>query len=104
VITDALMTCGAGNVFDDLGTAAPAVTREAVLLRDPALILVSAPPGHGDDWLAEWRKFPALAAVRNGHLVKYSDERIDRMGPSVIAATANLCEVIDGARGPATKR
>jgi iron complex transport system substrate-binding protein len=98
VITDALATCGATNVFADLGTAAPAVTRESVLLRDPALILVSAPPGYGDDWLAEWRKFPALAAVRDGHLVKYSDERIDRMGPSVIAATAHLCEVIDAAR------
>jgi iron complex transport system substrate-binding protein len=98
VITDALATCGATNVFVDLDTAAPAVTREAVLLRAPALILVSAPPGYGDEWLAEWRKFPALAAVREGRLVKYSDERIDRMGPSVIAATANLCAVIDRAR------
>jgi iron complex transport system substrate-binding protein len=101
VITDALATCGATNVFGDLDTAAPAVTRESVLLRNPALILVSAPPGYGDDWLAEWRRFPALAAVRDGHLVKYSDERIDRMGPSVIAATAHLCEVIDGARSVA---
>ena len=28
----------------------------------------------------------------------YTDERIDRMGPSVIAATASLCELIDRAR------
>jgi len=101
VISDALALCGATNVFGELTTAAPAVTREAALLRDPDLILVSAPPGHGDEWLAEWRKFPALKAVRNGHLVKYTDERIDRMGPSVIAATANLCEVIDHGRDPA---
>jgi len=98
VISDALALCGATNVFGDLTTAAPAVTREAAVLRDPQLILVSAPPGYGDDWLAEWRKFPALDAVRNGHLVKYTDARIDRMGPSVIAASAHLCEVIDGAR------
>jgi iron complex transport system substrate-binding protein len=101
VITDALELCGATNVFADLTTAAPAVTREAAVLRDPQLILVSAPPGYGDDWLAEWRKFPALDAVRHGHLVKYTDPRIDRMGPSVIAASAHLCEVVDGARaGP----
>jgi iron complex transport system substrate-binding protein len=98
VISDALGLCGATNVFADLSTAAPAVTREAAVLRDPQLILVSAPPGYGDDWLAEWRKFPALDAVRNGHLVKYTDPRIDRMGPSVIAASAHLCEVVDGAR------
>jgi iron complex transport system substrate-binding protein len=98
VITDALALCGATNVFAELGTAAPAVTREAAVLRDPDLILVSAPPGEGEGWLAEWRKFPALSAVRNDHLIKYSDLRIDRMGPSVIAATANLCSVIDQAR------
>jgi iron complex transport system substrate-binding protein len=105
VITDALTLCGAVNVFADLATAAPAVTREAAVLRNPDLILASAPPGAADDWLAEWRKFPALAAVRERHLVSYVDVRIDRMGPSVIAATGNLCAVIDEARGaPAVVR
>jgi iron complex transport system substrate-binding protein len=98
VITDALTLCGAVNVFADLETAAPAVTREAAVLRNPEMILASAPPGAADEWLAEWRNFPALAAVRNGQLVSYADTRIDRMGPSVIAATGQLCEVVDGAR------
>jgi iron complex transport system substrate-binding protein len=98
VITDALRLCGATNIFADLGTAAPVVTREAAVLRNPELILASAPPAAAADWLEQWRRFPALAAVRNGHLVSYTDERIDRMGPSVIAATANLCAVIDKAR------
>ena len=98
VINDALRLCGAHNVFADLGTAAPAVTRESVVLRDPELIIASGPPGAGDPWLAEWRKFPALSAVRNGRLLAYSDLRIDRMGPSVIAATGSLCEVIDRSR------
>jgi iron complex transport system substrate-binding protein len=98
VINDALQLCGAVNIFADLETAAPAVTREAALARDPELILASAPPASADAWLAEWRRFPSIAAVRNGHLVSYTDERIDRMGPSVIAATANLCEVVDRGR------
>jgi len=98
VISDALRLCGATNVFADLETAAPAVTREATVLRDPQLIIASAPPGVTEEWLAEWRKFPALSAVRDAHLSSYSDERIDRMGPSVIDATASLCELIDRAR------
>jgi iron complex transport system substrate-binding protein len=98
VITDALKTCGAINIFADLGTAAPAITREAAVLRDPELILVSAPASASADWLTEWRRFPAMAAVRNDALVSYVDERIDRMGPSVIDATGNLCVVIDKAR------
>ncbi len=98
VINDALRLCGAVNLFADLETAAPAVTREAVLARDPELILASAPPASAQAWLAEWRRFPSISAVRGGQLVSYSDERIDRMGPSVIAATASLCEVIDRGR------
>ena len=98
VITDALSLCGASNIFADLATAAPAVTREAAVLRNPAVILVSAPPAVADEWLAEWRKFPTLTAVRDEHLVRYSDPRIDRMGPSVIAATASLCAVLENTR------
>ncbi len=98
VINDALLLCGATNIFADLGTAAPAVTREAALARDPELILASGPPESGNTWLDEWRRFPTVAAVRHGRLVAFTDERIDRMGPSVIAATRNLCSVIDRAR------
>jgi iron complex transport system substrate-binding protein len=104
VISDALKLCGAVNVFGELETAAPSVTREAALLRDPEMIVVSGPPASTEAWVAEWRKFPALAAVQSGHIVSYADERIDRMGPSVIAATGNLCAVIDGARRPRPAR
>ena len=100
LITDALAVCGASNIFADLATAAPAVTREAAILRDPDLILISAPPASADEWLAEWRKFPSLRAVRDGRVMPYSDERMDRMGPSVIAATASLCELVERARVP----
>jgi iron complex transport system substrate-binding protein len=98
VINDAMQLCGARNLFDDLDTAAPAITREAALARDPELILASAPPDSAQTWLDEWRRFTTVAAVRNGQLVAHTDERIDRMGPSVIAATAELCRVIDAAR------
>lgn len=104
VISDALRLCGATNIFADLDTAAPAVTREATVMRDPQLIVASAPPGAADAWLAEWRKFPALSAVRDAQLVSYADARIDRMGPSVIDATASLCALIDRARpAPVTR-
>jgi iron complex transport system substrate-binding protein len=98
VINDALRLCGASNVFADLGTAAPSVTREAALARDPELVLASGPPDATSAWLDEWRRFTTLTAVRRGRLVGINDERIDRMGPSLIAATARLCELIDAAR------
>ena len=98
VINDALNLCGASNVFADLATAAPAVTREAAVLRNPDLILMSAPPASTEEWRAEWARFPTMSAVRKGLVRTYSDERMDRMGPSVVEATAGLCELIDGTR------
>jgi iron complex transport system substrate-binding protein len=98
VIDDALRLCGARNVFDDLETAAPAVTRESVLARDPELIIASGPAKTAAAWLEEWRRFPTVSAVRRGQLVAHTDERIDRMGPSLIGATGSLCAVIDRAR------
>jgi iron complex transport system substrate-binding protein len=104
VINDALRLCGARNVFDDLSTAAPSITRESVLARDPQLIIASAPAQPAKSWLEEWRRFASLSAVREGRLVAYSDERIDRMGPSVIAATALLCETVDSARNRSARK
>jgi len=104
VISDALQVCGATNIFADLATAAPAITREAALLRDPDLIIISSPPGAGTEWLAEWRRFPTMSAVRNGHVLSYFDERLDRMGPSVFAAAAGLCELIERGRTPQAAR
>lgn len=104
VISDALALCGATNIFADLQTAAPAVTREAAVLRDPDLIIVSAPPQAGTEWIEQWRRFPTLRAVRNGRVLAFSDERMDRMGPSVLAAAASLCELVDRARAPVETR
>jgi iron complex transport system substrate-binding protein len=104
VITDALELCGATNIFADLQTAAPAVTREAVVLRDPDVIVISSPPQSAGEWTAQWRRFPTLSAVGNGRVLVYADERMDRMGPSVLAAAASLCELIDRARDPAKPR
>jgi iron complex transport system substrate-binding protein len=101
LITDALRLCGATNIFGDLETAAPAITREAVLARDPQLIIASAPRESAERWLEQWRAYPNLDAVRRRNLVSYSDERIDRMGPSVIAATEQLCRIIEPARSAA---
>jgi iron complex transport system substrate-binding protein len=98
LMSDALTVCGAVNVFGDLGQLSPAVQTEAVITRDPQLIIAVAPPGGGAQWLEAWRKFPSLQAVRTGNLLDFEDQALSRLGPSVLAATANLCGQIDIAR------
>ncbi|MBV6415917.1 MAG: Vitamin B12-binding protein [Steroidobacteraceae bacterium] len=99
IVTDALAVCGARNVFAGEHTAAPALGTEAVLARNPGVIVVSAPRAEASKWVAEWRRFPHFAATAAGHLYVFDDPRLDRMGPGAIDATAALCRLLDAARG-----
>jgi len=94
LMSDALAICGAHNVFADLPEAGPLVDTEAVIGRDPDIIIAAAPPGEGAAWLADWKRFATLAAVRSGRLVVFEDQALSRLGPSVIDATEGLCRAI----------
>ena len=97
LMSDALAICGARNVFGDLPEAGPLLDTEAVIGRNPDIIIAAAPPGEGAAWLADWRRFATLAAVRNDRLVVFEDQALSRLGPSVIDATEGLCRAIAGA-------
>jgi iron complex transport system substrate-binding protein len=98
LMSDALSICGAVNIFGDVAQLSSAVQVEAVISRDPELIIAAAPPGEGPQWLQAWRKFPTLKAVRSGRLLDFQDQALSRLGPSVLEATANLCRQIDATR------
>ena len=91
LMSDALRVCGARNVFADLPERAPAIGIEAVLARNPDIIIAAAPPGKGASWLAQWRRFPSLRAVRTGRMMAFEDQRLSGLGPGIIDATAALC-------------
>lgn len=91
LMSDALGVCGARNVFADLPPRAPAIGVEAVIARNPDIIIAAAPPGQGAAWLAQWRRFPSLRAVTSGHLLAFEDQRLMGLGPGVIDATAAMC-------------
>ena len=95
MMTDSLRLCGARNVFADLKEQGPSVDTEAVIGRDPQIIVAVAPPGVAGDWLAEWKRFGTMRAVRDGRLVPFEDQRLSRLGPSALAGTEALCEALN---------
>jgi iron complex transport system substrate-binding protein len=95
MMTDSLRLCGARNVFADLKEQGPSVDMEAVIGRDPAIIVAVAPPGVGAEWLAEWKRFGTMRAVKNGRLIVLEDQRLSRLGPSTVSGTEALCEAIN---------
>ena len=94
LMSDALTLCGVRNVFGDLRELGPIIDTEAVIARNPDIIVAAAPPGEGASWLAEWRRFGSLKAVKTGRLVAFEDPRLVRLGPSVVAAAEALCRAL----------
>jgi ABC-type Fe3+-hydroxamate transport system substrate-binding protein len=98
IIGDAIARCGGRNIFEDIDFPAPIVEIEAVVKRDPEVMLLSAPPITARDWRERWRRFTTIRAVQTGQLLTFSDPRLDRMGPSAIDAVEGLCAMLDRAR------
>ncbi|AGZ37296.1 MULTISPECIES: cobalamin-binding protein [Pseudomonas] len=94
IISDALAVCGARNVFDDINLPAPQISVEAVLQRDPQVILAG-------DWaqLARWKAWPRLRAVAGKRLLVVPDKGLERPSGQMIDATKRLCALLE-ARAP----
>ncbi|WP_065259554.1 cobalamin-binding protein [Pseudomonas bananamidigenes] len=89
IISDALEVCGARNVFADMTLPAPQVSIEAVLQRDPEVILA------GDQLQLEaWNAWPQLAAVKHRQLLLVTDKGLERPSGQMVEATARLCQLI----------
>lgn len=94
LMSDALRVCGLRNAFADLPQRAPAIGTEAVIARNPDIIIAAGPPGKGASWLAQWKRFPSLRAVRTGKLMTFEDQRLSGLGPGVIDATRAMCSKV----------
>jgi iron complex transport system substrate-binding protein len=99
LMSDALTLCGGRNVFGDLKELGPVISTEAVIARNPDIIIAVAPPGEGKSWVEEWKRFGSLNAVRSGKLISFEDQRFVRLGPSVVSATEGLCKALAAAEG-----
>lgn len=91
IISHSLGACGLNNVFASLPVLAPTVAREAVIANDPDLIIVSAGEGRHEDWIARWREWPAMRAVRTPHIHMVPADAFGRSTPRFLAAVENLC-------------
>ena len=89
IISDALEVCGARNLFADLQLPAPQVSIEAVLARNPEVILAAT-----QAQLDAWKAWPQLAAVKSGQLLLVTDKGLERPSGQMIEATATLCRLL----------
>ena len=100
-ISEIISLCGGRNVFDDLDELAPSVAVEAVLDRDPEVMLAGT--NAGDKAFDEWVRWPGLAANRYGNQFLIPDETIGRPTPRLAMAGRSVCIALDQARSNRAK-
>ena len=98
LISHIIDMCGGQNIFADLSTLTPQINPEAVLERNPEVIIGSGENASPPDWLDDWKAWPEMAANRNGQLYSIPPDYIQRHTSRVITGATMMCEFIDRAR------
>ena len=98
-ISELIGVCGGDNIFEDLSELAPTIDVEAVVDRDPEVMLASTDAG--DDAFVEWERWPDMAANRFGNHYLLPADEIGRATTRVLVAGRAMCIALQHAR---TKR
>ncbi|ASJ95717.1 cobalamin-binding protein [Shewanella marisflavi] len=95
-IEQIIEVCHGENVFRDAANEYPQVSLEAVLLKQPQVILQSQDEGNvrGIDWSA-WQEIPA---VKQRHIYQLDADLLHRAAPRAILGVESLCQALDRAR------
>jgi iron complex transport system substrate-binding protein len=95
-ISELISACGGNNIFQDLSDLAPTIDVEAVVDRNPEVMLASTDAG--DDAFIEWDRWPDIAANRFGNQFLLPADEIGRATTRVIVAGHAMCLALQQAR------
>lgn len=96
IMSELVEMCGGRNVFADLNQLAPQVALEAVISRNPEVIIVTdvAAPNAID----EWRKWKQVDAVRSNNVYVLPANDLTRASTRLTVGAEALCRVLETAR------
>lgn len=95
-VSELIGLCGGQNIFSDLVNLAPLVAVEAVIERNPEILLVSSDSEEGA--LNEWDRWPGMAANRFGNRYVIPADEIGRPTPRLLLAGEALCKALQQGR------
>ena len=95
-ISELIGLCGGQNIFSDLINLAPLVAVEAVIERNPEVLIVGS--DSEENALDEWDRWPDLAANRFGNRYVMQADEIGRPTPRLLAAGDALCNALQQGR------
>lgn len=98
IISRVVRLCGGRNIFADAMSLAPRISIEAVLDRDPQVIVASGMSDGRPAWLDDWREWPGLQAVAHDDLYFVDPDFIQRATIRILDGASRLCRQLQAAR------
>ena len=98
MVSDVIRLCGGSNIFNDASGLAPRVSQEAVLGRDPEVIIGSGMNGERPEWLDAWRAFPSMQAVAKQALFFIHPDLLQRPTLRLLGGARQVCELLESQR------
>jgi iron complex transport system substrate-binding protein len=98
VITSVIELCGGRNVFGSLAALAPTVDPEAVVARDPELIVTATGTHARTVDESEWSRWSGVAAVKKRRYLFIDPDLITRSTSRIVDGAMLLCRAIDRVR------
>ncbi|GJL82811.1 MAG: cobalamin-binding protein [marine bacterium B5-7] len=107
LISKLIEGCGAVNIFADLDQLAPRIGIEAVLDRNPDVILAGSKDSESSASvpasLKAWSRYPFLSATAHNNLFQLNPDLLQRHTTRLVDGMDDLCKHIDTARQRLTR-
>lgn len=99
-ISDLYGLCGGVNIFADLSDPSPIVSVEAIVTRNPQVMLTGGHHGKRaiKDWKQKWEAWSNMDAVKHDMMFFVNQDVYTRSSPRTVDAAENLCAILDQAR------
>lgn len=97
---DMFALCGSRNIFADQEHPSPVVSVEAIVTRNPQVMLTGDHHGERkiEDWKAKWVSWSSIDAVKHDQLYLVDQDIYTRSSPRAVQGAEHLCGILDQAR------
>lgn len=97
---DMFALCGGRNIFADQTHPSPVVSVEAIVTRNPQVMLTGDHHGERriEDWKAKWAQWTTIEAVKKDQLYLVDQDIYTRSSPRAVQGAEDLCKILDKAR------
>lgn len=92
IISEVVELCGGDNVFADLNQLAATVSVEAVIAKEPEVIITT--DGTAEQLQKQWQHWSKLPAVHNNRVYAISPDTINRAAPRIVEGVKEVCEYL----------